>query len=667
MDLSEITGVFLQESDELLEAMEQTLLRLERDSNDPEAVHAVFRAVHTIKGSGSMFGFTRVADFAHVTETLLDTIRTGGLALDADLVQLLMQSRDHLVRLVRAAPDESASEDPELITATADLVKLIQALDPATQSFETFGNAGLSNTPQQTEAPASIWTIDLRFGAEVFRQRLDPRDFVRHLRELGSIRDVRTVANRLPAFSELEPESCYLDFRIILESAASETELRSVFQFVEAYCEIAIQENRPAEETVSRTAAPEQNGARTIRVESIKLDHLVNLVGELVVSMARLNQLADDSERPEIVEASYGMLKLISEIRDGAFGLRMFSIGTLFNRFRRVVRDAAAGLEKSVRLEIEGAETRLDKAMIEKIADPLMHLVRNAVDHGIESPAVRVEAGKNPEGRILLNAYNEAGEIVIEITDDGAGLSRERILSRAIERGLVPAGIEMGDAQAFELIFLPGMSTAEKITGISGRGVGMDVVRKNIEALRGRVELQSPPGAGTTVRIRLPLTLAIIDGFLVRIGASHFVFPLDLVEECMEFDTREYSERNRIMATREGPLPVVELKDFFQLETPDDGTPPRAMRQSLVVVRHAGSRVGLVVDELLGEYQSVIKPLGSFFDGLRALSGATILGNGAIAIVLDVPALLKWCDGEAVPTRPVDLRGVQSGLEGAGV
>ncbi|MEQ9366090.1 MAG: chemotaxis protein CheA, partial [Leptospirales bacterium] len=525
MDLSEVTEVFLQECDELLEGMEQTLLRLERDIDDSEAIHSIFRAVHTIKGSAGMFGFERVADFTHATESLLDTIRTGGLNLSADLVRLLIESRDHLVRLVRAAPGEGDGESPELAAANADLIARIRALDPAVETSAgtaeaTTRAAPLTVGPGQASA---LWTIGLRFGADVFRQGLDPHSFIRHLRQLGTIRNVRTLVADTPAFSRLDPERCYLGFEILHESAASEAELRSVFEFVERDCEIEI---RRRSETVeeSASAAPARNSQGTIRVESEKLDHLVNLVGELVISMAQLNQLADDSAQPEIVESSYGMLKLVSEIRDGAFGLRMFSIGTLFNRFRRVVRDVGAELEKDVRLDIQGAETRLDKTIIEKISDPLMHLVRNAVDHGIESREERLRAGKKPEGRILLNAYNEAGEIVIEITDDGAGLNRERILRKAIERGLVPAGVEISDAHVFQLIFQPGMSTAEKVTGISGRGVGMDVVQRNIEALRGRIELLSPPGTGTTVRIRLPLTLAIIDGFLVRVSASHFVF-----------------------------------------------------------------------------------------------------------------------------------------------
>jgi two-component system chemotaxis sensor kinase CheA len=668
MDLSEVTEVFLQECDELLEGMEQTLLRLERDIDDSEAIHSIFRAVHTIKGSAGMFGFERVADFTHATESLLDTIRTGGLNLSADLVRLLIESRDHLVRLVRAAPGEGDGESPELAAANADLIARIRALDPAVETSAgtaeaTTRAAPLTVGPGQASA---LWTIGLRFGADVFRQGLDPHSFIRHLRQLGTIRNVRTLVADTPAFSRLDPERCYLGFEILHESAASEAELRSVFEFVERDCEIEI---RRRSETVeeSASAAPARNSQGTIRVESEKLDHLVNLVGELVISMAQLNQLADDSAQPEIVESSYGMLKLVSEIRDGAFGLRMFSIGTLFNRFRRVVRDVGAELEKDVRLDIQGAETRLDKTIIEKISDPLMHLVRNAVDHGIESREERLRAGKKPEGRILLNAYNEAGEIVIEITDDGAGLNRERILRKAIERGLVPAGVEISDAHVFQLIFQPGMSTAEKVTGISGRGVGMDVVQRNIEALRGRIELLSPPGTGTTVRIRLPLTLAIIDGFLVRVSASHFVFPLDLVEECIEFDQREYSEDNRIMATRAGPLPVIRLKNFFRLEQPADGGSAGRRRESLVVVKQAGSRVGLLVDELVGEYQSVIKPLGAIFDGLRALSGATILGNGTIAIVVDVPALLQWCDDEAAPIQPVDLRGIQAEFQGARV
>ncbi|MCR9142917.1 MAG: chemotaxis protein CheA [bacterium] len=682
MDLSEITEVFVQECDELLEEMERTLLRLEQDINDPEAIHILFRAVHTIKGSAGMFGFDRVATFTHETESLLDTIRTGGMPFTSDLVRLLIESRDHLVRLVRVAADgQTVEDDARLSQSDADLLGQLRTLNAAAVATPADVSTGVATADTSVAASladdssvareTALWTIRLKFGSAVFQRGLDPGSFIRYLNGLGAIQSVRILSDDVPAFEELDPESCRLAFAIQLKSAADEAELRSVFEFVEGDCEIDIRRQtvEAAPETPgARQAAPQQNSSRTVRVESERLDHLVTLVGELVISMARMNQLADDSAQTDIVEASYGMLKLVSEIRDGAFGLRMFSIGTLFNRFQRSVRDVAAELKKEVRLEIDGAETRLDKTIIEKISDPLMHLVRNSIDHGIESSSERVRSGKDPAGRILLNAYNEAGEIVIEITDDGAGLNREKILRKAQERGLVRDGVSLSDPEIFQLIFQPGMSTAEQVTSISGRGVGMDVVQRNIEALRGRIELESTAGKGTTVRIRLPLTLAIIDGFLVRVADSHFIFPLDLVQECIEFNQSVYSERTKTMTTDAGPLPVIGLKRFFQLASANSEDQfMRRSRQSLVVVQQAGRRVGLLVDELLGEYQSVIKPLSSIFDGLRALSGATILGNGSIAIVIDVPALLKWCNDEAdAVAPPLDFGAVQAGLENEG-
>lgn len=668
MDLSEVTDVFVQECDELLEGMEQTLLGLERGVADPDAVHSVFRAVHTIKGSSGMFGFERIEQFSHATESLLENIRTGGLDFTPELVRLLIESRDYLVRLVRVDVAGQADEEQSGLEGVGeDLLTRIQSRDKRIDPSVSGQSDLETETPtgRDPKDGPSLWSIDLRFGPDVFRQGLDPASFIRYLRELGRIQSVRTLSENPPALVELDPERCYLAFEIELESAASETEIRSVFEFVERDCEIVIRRDHGAAEQTAETAettAPRQNNSGTLRVEAEKLDYLVNLVGELVISMGHLHQLADDSEQPEIVENSYGMLKLVSEIRDAAFGLRMFSIGTLFNRFRRAIRDIAAELQKDVRLVIEGAETRLDKNIVEKISDPLMHLVRNAIDHGIESREERLRAGKNPEGCILLNAYNEAGEIVIEITDDGAGLKRDKILRKAVERGLVYEGEDLSDERVFRLIFQPGMSTAEEVTSLSGRGVGMDVVQRNIEALRGRIELQSAPDRGTTVRIRLPLTLAIIDGFLVRVSTSYFILPLDLVDECVEFSPTDAAQESDMMATRSGALPVIRLKDFFQLEKPSEAA---ESRESLVVVKQSGDRTGLLVDELIGEYQTVVKPMGPVFNGLRALSGATILGGGTIAIVIDVPSLLQWYNDEVGrPVQPVDLRGIHKQLEG---
>jgi two-component system chemotaxis sensor kinase CheA len=364
---------------------------------------------------------------------------------------------------------------------------------------------------------------------------------------------------------------------------------------------------------------------------------LINLVGELVIASAGASLLARSCQNDPLQEATSTVSGLVEEILDGALHLRMIPIGDTFNRFRRVVRDVSQELGKDIDLLISGAETELDKTVVEKIGDPLMHLLRNAMDHGIESADARRAAGKSAKGHLSLNAYHDSGSIVIEIADDGAGLNRERILEKAQERGLVPSGAVLTDQEIYNLIFEAGFSTAEAVTNLSGRGVGMDVVKRNITLLRGTVDLDSRPGQGTVVRIRLPLTLAIINGFLVGIDHATYVIPLDMVQECIELDEpqRQSSREQGYLDLRGEVLPLVDLRDHFSHEG------PAARRQNVVVVRYAEHKAGLVVDDLLGEFQTVIKPLGKLFGALRGISGSTILGSGAVALILDVPALLN--------------------------
>ncbi|GEC97504.1 chemotaxis protein CheA [Zoogloea ramigera] len=373
--------------------------------------------------------------------------------------------------------------------------------------------------------------------------------------------------------------------------------------------------------------------AKLIRVPADKLDHLINLVGELVIAGAATSLLAHTRRDGELIEASSLLTRLVEEIRDASLQLRTVQIGETFNRFHRLVRDACKDLGKDVQLVINGGETELDKSIVEKIGDPLMHLVRNSLDHGIEAPAVREAAGKDPQGTLFLNAFHDAGNIVIEVSDDGAGLNRNKILAKAIERGLVDAEAHLSDREVFDLIFAPGLSTAEQVTNLSGRGVGMDVVRRNLQALRGTINVDSQPGQGTRLTLRLPLTLAIIDGFLVVSGNRAYVIPLDAVVECIERPDSEH-ERN-YFNLRGQVLPAVCLREIFSL--PGE----RPARESVVVVQYAGQRAGIVVDRLAGELQAVIKPLGAIFRHLQGIGGSTILGSGEVALILDISALIK--------------------------
>ncbi|MDK2777804.1 MAG: chemotaxis protein CheA [Pseudomonadota bacterium] len=378
--------------------------------------------------------------------------------------------------------------------------------------------------------------------------------------------------------------------------------------------------------------------ASLIRVDAEKLDTLINLVGELIIAGAGTNMIAQRSGMPDLMEATETLSRLVEEVRDSALNLRMVQIGATFNRFQRVVRDVSQELGKDIVLKISGGETELDKTVVEKIADPLTHLVRNAMDHGIEAADIREAKGKPAQGNLKLNAYHDAGSIVIEVSDDGGGLSKEKILSKAIDRGLISDGSGMADKEIFNLIFEAGFSTADQISNLSGRGVGMDVVRRNIEALRGTVELDSEPGKGTTVKIRLPLTLAIIDGFLVGVGNSGYVIPLDMVVECVEYGAwKESGSNSSCLNLRGEVLPYIRLGDYFD----EASSGQRRERESVVVVRYGEHKVGLVVDRLMGEFQTVIKPLGRMFSRISGISGFTILGSGEVVLILDVPGLVQ--------------------------
>ncbi|MFL1481734.1 chemotaxis protein CheA [Pseudomonas grimontii] len=655
INLDQAQQTFIVEARELLQAMEQSLLQLESEPGDQDAIGAIFRAAHTIKGSAGLFGLASIVGFTHIVEDVLDRLREGNVAVDAALIALLLKCGDHMLELVEVVANRGEVPTPAALERGEALREALSAYQPmrtATASVETVEVA-------DDAAVEVLWHISLRFGVDVFRNGMDPLSFLRYLETLGQVMQVLTLTDSIPPIDSWDPESCYLGFEIELRSTASHATLNEVFDFVRDDCEVHIS---AVDETPDNTAAmaddrgtqaepglvsaapqrPAASEAKNrdgnyVRVNADKLDELINLVGELVIASAGANLLARSSNNDPLQEAASTVSGLVEEILDGALHLRMIPIGDTFNRFRRVVRDISQELGKDIELIISGAETELDKTVVEKIGDPLMHLLRNAMDHGIESADARRAAGKSAKGHLSLNAYHDSGSIVIEIADDGAGLNRERILQKALERGLVASGAVLTDQEIYNLIFEAGFSTAEAVTNLSGRGVGMDVVKRNITLLRGTVDLDSRPGQGTVVRIRLPLTLAIINGFLVGIDQSTYVIPLDMVQECIELDQhqRQSSRDTGYLDLRGEVLPLVHLRDHFSHEG------PVARRQNVVVVRYAEHKAGLVVDDLLGEFQTVIKPLGKLFGALRGISGSTILGSGAVALILDVPALLN--------------------------
>ncbi|MDG2966073.1 chemotaxis protein CheA [Pseudomonas extremaustralis] len=656
INLDQAQQTFIVEARELLQAMEQSLLQLENEPGDEDAIGAVFRAAHTIKGSAGLFGLASIVSFTHIVEDVLDRLRDGHVAVDAALIAVLLQSGDHMLELIEVVASRGEALPSAALEREAALREALGAYQEA-----PLPSADIDTVAMDDDVPTEVlWHLSLRFGADVFRNGMDPLSFLRYLETLGQLLHVTTLTDSIPAVDGWDPESCYLGFEIDLRSSASHAALNEVFDFVRDDCEVqisvvdepgdnsaAVDSEEVAEVEQGPTAAVQPRAAASgdaklrdgnyVRVNADKLDELINLVGELVIASAGASLLARSCNNDPLQEATSTVSGLVEEILDGALHLRMIPIGDTFNRFRRVVRDVSQELGKDIDLIINGAETELDKTVVEKIGDPLMHLLRNAMDHGIESADARRAAGKPTKGHLSLNAYHDSGSIVLEIADDGAGLNRERILAKAQERGLVASGAALTDQEIYNLIFEPGFSTAEAVTNLSGRGVGMDVVKRNITLLRGTVDLDSRPGEGTVVRIRLPLTLAIINGFLVGIDHCTYVIPLDMVQECIELDERQRqsSREQGYLDLRGEVLPLVDLRDHFSHEGPP------ARRQNVVVVRYAEHKAGLVVDDLLGEFQTVIKPLGKLFGALRGISGSTILGSGAVALILDIPALLN--------------------------
>ncbi len=702
--LDEGRQVFVEESRDLLRQMEDALLLLEGNPGDEEAINGLFRAAHTIKGSAGLFDYHAIVGFTHVVESVLDRVRSKDMELSAELMSILLPACDHIGVLLEQAGGADAVLDAETTATGNALVERLQVLlgAPAVAaSVPVAAAATASSAPVGDGVASEAWHLSLRFGRDVLRNGMDPLSFIRYLVTLGEIEHLVTVSDALPADDDFDAESCYLGFEIRLRSSASKKTIEDVFEFVRDDCTLHIlpphsralayaelidllpednerlgdmlvacgaltaQELNDALAAQSASATPAKLGdilvdaqnvrrevvdaalnkqqkiqvrrgeeSHFIRVNAEKLDKLITLVGELVIAGAGAHLLAHRGSDTALQEATTHLNELTEEIRDGALRLRMVQIGETFGRFHRVVRDVSREIGKDIVLEVSGGEAELDKSVVEKINDPLMHLVRNAIDHGIEPAAVRLENGKPARGEVRLNAFHDSGSIVIEISDDGRGLDRDRILAKGRERGLIAADHTPSDEEIFNLIFAAGFSTAEKVTNLSGRGVGMDVVRRNIEALRGSVSLSSTFGKGTTVNIRLPLTLAIIDGFLVQVGQSVYVLPLDLVIECVELpQTREHA--GDYFSLRGQLLPYLRLRKVFDLP----GEVPS--RESVVVVRYGERKAGIVVDRLLGEAQTVIKPLGTLFSRLQSISGSTILGTGEVALIVDVPGLLQ--------------------------
>ncbi|GAB3736045.1 chemotaxis protein CheA [Luteimonas pelagia] len=652
MDIRQFHAAFFEESREGLVAMEQGLLALEAGDADGETIHVVFRAAHSIKGGAATFGFTAVTGLTHLLETLLDEARAGHRALDSAAVTGLLDAVDVLRGLLSAAEHGDAVDEAALAGARGGLERLLASATPAT--------ADAAGAPSAPPPATGTWQVGFQPHPNLFLGGNDP---LRILRELHAL-DPLAVACRddgLPPFAQVDPFQAYLAWDLTLPGDVPRAAIDEAFAWVEDDCKLDIRAvpapDAPAAgtpDTPAADAAPAappagdtprfragDTGDSSIRVAVTKVDALINLVGELVITQSMLRQRSDALD-PAAHEALLAGLEQLDrntrDLQEAVMGVRMLPVEFAFSRFPRMVRDLAARLGKQVQLRTQGEATELDKGVIEKIVDPLVHLVRNAIDHGLETPAERVAAGKPEAGTLTLDAAHQGGHIVISIVDDGRGLDRERILRKAAERGIaVPA--DPSDAQVWDLVFAPGFSTAEQLTDLSGRGVGMDVVRKNIAALGGQVELASRAGAGTTVTIRLPLTLAILDGMSVAVGGEVFILPLNAVVESLQpvaGDVRTIAGDARVLRVREDYLPLLDLAAFYGLPAAANNATPAPIA---VVVESDGRRLALEVDALLGQQQVVVKNLEHNYRRVPGVSGATILGDGRVALIVDAAGL----------------------------
>lgn len=680
IDLSQFHQVFFEESFEGLQLMESSLLDLDCDSVDSETINAIFRAAHSIKGSSSTFGFTTVAEFTHVLETLLDQVREGSRQLTAEIVDLLLQSVDCLRNLLnglQAGQTPDATQSRELISAFNQIL----AVKPVAQTAGTKSatQSGKIDPPAKSDASetqgVTRWQIRFVPDANILRTGNEPLRMFRELAELGDLQCVASV-DRLPDLNQLNPEECHLGWDISLVTAAPRSKIEEIFEWVADESDIRIEavdaivpiaapqpDPEPEQQLNPSATLPEQipdkilppgvgkekekesakAESTSIRVSIEKIDSLVNLVGELVITQSMLGQLGSEFDMSKLTRLQEGLAQLehnTRELQENVMRIRMLPISFTFSRFPRMVRDLSRQLGKKVELKLSGEQTELDKTVLEKIGDPLVHLVRNALDHGLETPEQRRAAGKQETGTITLHAYHQGGNIMIEIRDDGRGLNRQKIRAKAISNNLIGENDPLGDEQIQDLIFRPGFSTAEKVTDVSGRGVGMDVVRRNINELNGSIEVRSEEGIGSTFTIRLPLTLAILDGQLIQVGDQVYIVPLVSIVESLQ---PKLALVNRVAGgcdvfrLRNEYIPIIHLAEIFGIRPRNDN-----LEKSLLVVVETGTaKVALVVDDLLGQQQVVIKSMETNYRKVEGVSGATILGDGTVSLILDITDLVQ--------------------------
>ena len=705
-DVTDMLDDFRDESSDLLQLLEDSLLDVQENGVSNELINTIFRAVHTIKGIAGMFNFSYIVSFTHLAENLLDKIRNEEISMDERMVGLFLKTKDHLSNLVDAVlvdPDSEPEEESEMDILSKKLTKIFALLIRGDDKEED------DSSEDDGEEKIRVWKLIISPSTKGVKfNNIEPAHFITYLNDIGTIESLKLNLDDIPSLKYFEIGVLYLTFEIIFKSIIHKEEIEKVFDFIATLCRCEIDEydrregarrdekeeeqkteedNRSkgsdrrwldekeaeekADETqqleevekntkeviekknIAITKAVEKKDAAlkkvlkkstTLRVDADRVDTLINLIGEMVISNANVVQKAMDLNDKELIESTSVLTRMLEDVRETGMKMRMMPVGDTFNKFKRIVHDVSAKLGKKIDFKVFGGDTELDKTLIEKISDALVHLIRNSVDHGVESIEDRIKAGKPEKGVVSISAAHEAGSIAIIIEDDGKGLDTEILFNKAVEKELIDKDDELSDKEIYNLILKPGFSTAEVISDISGRGVGMEVVKKNIDALRGEIDIDSELGVGTKISIRLPLTLAIIDGFMVSVGDTFFVIPLDMIMECIKLTEENESTMhgNNFINLRGSVLPLLNMNEYAGIvDTSDDKTDPDE-RKNIVIVQYAGQVMGLVVDQLHGEFQTVIKPLGKIFENVTGLSGATILGSGEVALILDIPVLNQY-------------------------
>ncbi len=672
MSFPDPTETFRQEARELLEQLEQGLLDLEQNPSDADLVNSTFRALHTIKGSGAMFGFAEVAAFVHEFETAFDRVRKGQAQATPELVAVALDAKDHIHKLIEQ-PDAAVSGGQDILDALRVILEG-GAAPGATIALD-------EPSPAPAEAASSVpasgrWRLRFRLPGDALVYGTNPLLLLDEIRAIGPC-TITALTDTVPPIEVIDPEVPYVGWQVDIEAEDPRPAIDDVFLFLKDGMELSVEplaepvltppagaalapvaqpvepvpDAAPAPRAAkAKEAAPQPRAApadkepaservaSSMRVDAERLDELMDRVGELVIAQARLTQIAAMSSDANLKTIAEELERLSSGLRDTTMGIRMVPIGTLFSRFRRLVHDLSRELGKEIEFITSGEDTELDKTMIERLADPLVHLIRNAVDHGLEDADRRLKAGKPAKGTVRLSAVYAGAEVAISVTDDGAGLNAERIRAKAEEAGLLAPDAKIADQDLWQMIFAPGFSTAREVTSLSGRGVGMDVVKRTIDGLRGSIDVATTPGQGSTMTLRLPLTLAIIDGMLVRVGNGRYTIPLAAVEECVELpEGIEANARGRNFLDIRGSLvPFLRLREVFGTRAPAEP------HQKVVIVSSGEGRVGLVVDQIIGNNQTVIKQLSKLHAPIKSFSGATILGDGTVALILDTAHLVAF-------------------------